>query len=75
MTKFETGKTYIYKFYGDHDLEVRCKVIKRTEKTITYVELDENKTCTRRIRETFGVECVSIASYSMAPTLYANHVA
>ena len=75
MTKFETGKTYIYKFIGDQDLAVRCKVIKRTEKTITYVELDENKTCTRRIRETFGVECVSIASYSMAPTLYADNVA
>lgn len=75
MTKFETGKTYIYKFIGDHDIEVRCKVIKRTEKTITYVELDENKTFTRKIRETFGVECVSIASYSMAPTLYADNVA
>lgn len=75
MTKFETGKTYIYKFCGDHDLEVRCKVIKRTEKTITYVELDENRTFTRKIRETFGVECVSIASYSMAPTLYADNVA
>ena len=75
MTKFETGKTYIYKFCGDQDLAVRCKVIKRTEKTITYVELDENKTFTRKIRETFGVECVSIASYSMAPTLYADNVA
>jgi len=75
MTKFETGKTYAYKFYGDHDLVVLCKVIKRTEKTITYVELDENKTFTRKIRETFGVECVSVASYSMAPTLYADHVA
>lgn len=75
MTKFEAGKTYIYKFYGDRDVAVPCKIIKRTAKTITYVELDENKTFTRKIRETFGVECASIGSYSMAPTLYADRVA
>ena len=73
--KFETGRTYAYKFYGDHDLVVLCKIIKRTAKTVTYVELDENRTYTRKIRETFGVECVSIGSYSMAPTLYADRVA
>lgn len=49
--KFEVGKTYIYKFFGDHDLTVPCKITKRTAKTITYVELDENKTYTKRIRE------------------------
>jgi hypothetical protein len=75
MMKFETGKTYAYKFYGDHNLVVLCKIIKRTAKTVTYVELDENRTYTRKIRETFGVECVSIGSYSMAPTLYADRVA
>ena len=74
MTKFEAGKTYAYKFYGDHDLVVLCKIIKRTAKTITYLELDENKTYTKKIRETFGVECVSTGSYSMAPTLYADRV-
>ena len=75
MKKFEIGKTYVYKFYGDHDLVVLCKIIKRTAKTITYLELDENKTYTKKIRETFGVECVSTGSYSMAPTLYADNVA
>ena len=72
--KFEVGKTYIYKFFGDHDLAIPCKITKRTAKTITYVELDENKTYTKRIRESFGVECVSIASYSMAPVLFANRL-
>ena len=72
--KFEVGKTYIYKFYGDRDVAVPCKITKRTAKTITYVELDENKTYTKRIRESFGVECVSIASYSMAPVLFADRL-
>lgn len=75
MKKFEIGKTYIYKFYGDRDVAVPCKIIKRTAKTVTYIELDENKTYTKKIRETFGVECVSTGSHSMAPTLYADRVA
>ena len=73
--KFEAGKTYYYRFIGDSDLVVKCKITKRTAKTITYVELDENKTYTKRIREYFGVECVSIASYSMAPVLFADRLA
>ena len=72
--KFEAGNTYYYRFIGDSDLVVKCKVTKRTAKTITYVELDENKTYTKRIRESFGVECVSIASYSMAPVLFADRI-
>ena len=44
MKKFEIGKTYIYKFIGDRDVAVPCKIIKRTAKTVTYIELDENKT-------------------------------
>lgn len=73
--KFEAGKTYYYRFIGDSDLVVKCKVTKRTEKTITFIDLDEDKTYTKRIRESFGVECVSIASYSMAPVLFANRLA
>lgn len=73
--KFEAGMTYYYRFIGDSDLAVPCKITKRTSKTITYVELDENKTYTKRIRESFGVECVSIASYSMAPVLFADRIA
>ena len=68
--KFEAGKTYYYRFIGDSDL-----VTKRTAKTITFIDLDENKTYTKRIRESFGVECVSIASYSMAPVLFADRLA
>ena len=72
--KFEAGMTYYYRFIGDSDLVVKCKVTKRTAKTITFIDLDENKTYTR-IRESFGVECVSIASYSMAPVLFADRLA
>ena len=75
IVKFEAGMTYYYRFIGDSDIVVKCKVTKRTAKTITYVELDENKTYTKRIRESFGVECVSIASYSMAPVLFADRLA
>ena len=73
--KFEVGKTYYYRFIGDSDLVVKCKVTKRTAKTITFVDIDENKTYTKRIRESFGIECVSIASYSMAPVLFADRIA
>lgn len=31
--KFEAGKTYYYRFIGDSDLVVKCKVTKRTAKT------------------------------------------
>ena len=72
---FEIGKTYYYRFACSSDTIVKCTVTKRTAKTITYIELDENKTYTKKIRETFGVECVSTGSYSMAPTLYADKVA
>lgn len=73
--KFEAGMTYYYRFIGDSDLVVKCKITKRTAKTITFVELDEKKTYTKRIRESFGVECVSIGSYSMAPVLFADRLA
>ena len=73
--KFEAGKTYYYRYIGDSDLVVKCKVTKRTEKTITFIDRDESKTYTKRIRESFGVECVSIASYSMAPVLFADRLA
>ena len=75
MKKFEIGKTYIYKFYGDRDVAVPCKIIKRTAKTFTFNDPAETETYTKKIRETFGVECVSTGSYSMAPTLYADRVA
>ena len=48
--KFEAGKTYYYRFIGDSDLVVKCKVTNRTAKTITFIDLDENKTYTKRIR-------------------------
>ena len=73
--KFEAGKTYYYRFIGDRDVAVPCKITKRTAKTITFIDLNENKTYTKRIRESFGVECVSIASYSMAPVLFADRLA
>ena len=73
--KFEAGKTYYYRFIGDSDLVVKCKVTKRTAMTITFIDIDENNTYTKRIRESLGVECVSIASYSMAPVLFADRLA
>ena len=73
--KFEVGKIYYYRFIGDSDLTVKCKITKRTAKTITFIDLDEDKTYTKRIRESFGVEFVSIASYSMAPVLFADRLA
>ncbi len=74
IVKFEAGKTYYYRFTTSYDTIVRCTIIKRTAKTITFKD-DCGETMTRRIYILDGVEKVDIGHYSMAPTMSANRTA
>lgn len=51
MSKFEVGKTYTSRCFGDHTLVENWTVTKRTEKTITATEKYEG-TRTFRIKTT-----------------------
>lgn len=74
IVKFEAGKTYYYRFITSYDTVVKCTIIKRTAKTITFKD-DCGETMTRRIYILDGVEKVDIAHYSMAPSLGADRSA
>ena len=74
IVKFEAGKTYYYRFTSSYDTVVKCTIIKRTAKTITFKD-DCGETMTRRIYILDGVEKVSIDHYSMAPTMGADRTA
>ena len=74
IVKFEAGKTYYYRFISSYDTVVKCTIIKRTAKTITFKD-DCGETMTRRIYILDGVEKVDIGHYSMAPTMSANRTA
>ncbi len=74
IVKFEAGKTYYYRFISSYDTVVRCTIIKRTAKTITFKD-DCGETMTRRIYILDGVEKVDIGHYSMAPSLGADRSA
>lgn len=74
IVKFEAGKTYYYRFISSYDTVVKCTIIKRTAKTITFKD-DCGETMTRRIYILDGVEKVDIGHYSMAPSLGADRSA
>lgn len=74
IVKFESGKTYYYRFISSYDTVVKCTIIKRTAKTITFKD-DCGETMTRRIYILDGVEKVDIGHYSMAPSLGADRSA
>ena len=74
MTTFETGKTYYYRFICDSDCIVKCTILKRTAKTITFRE-DDGETKIRRIYVFGNSENARLGNYSMAPVLCAERVA
>ena len=74
MITFKTGKTYFYRFICSSDTIVKCTIMKRTAKTITFRE-DNGEVKTRRIYIYGDCENVSVDHYSMAPTLCAERVA
>ncbi len=56
MNKFEIGKSYESRCFGDHELTEQFKVIARTEKTITVTSAYEPKPQRKRIRIIDGCE-------------------
>tara|TARA_R110000751_G_scaffold12793_1_gene43791 strand:- start:265 stop:678 length:414 start_codon:yes stop_codon:yes gene_type:complete len=87
--KFNTGETYYCRSVGDHDCVWRFKVIKRTAKTVTLMELNSDGTENIHPQNGGGVKRISIwgwgtafreqvkpyGSYSMAPILSAESIA
>jgi len=84
IIKFKTGKTYYCRSVGDHDCVWRYKVIKRTAKTVTLMELNADGTENTHPQNDGGVKRLRIwkqieqlnpmGSYSMAPILSADSV-
>ncbi|HFL3602824.1 TPA: hypothetical protein ACG3P5_001767 [Clostridioides difficile] len=50
MIKFEIGKTYATRSVCDHDCMFTIEVIKRTDKTIAFIEMNSTKYKTEYIR-------------------------
>lgn len=78
MKKFEPGKTYTFTFIGDSDSCVPCKVISRTEKTVT-IQVRNDEPVRKKVHlalpcgdHTAYEYCYPTGIYSMAPMLGAD---
>ena len=71
--KFKTGTNYEMRFIGDSDLRVIFTCIKLTEKTATFKNFQNSEVFTKKIKVYDNVEFIRSGSYSMAPTISANH--
>lgn len=70
MKKFEVGKEYFSRSICNHDCIFSIKVIKRTEKTVTYEYMNETRRS--KIRVDDSGEYIQPDRYSMAPTFRAE---
>lgn len=61
MKTFETNKTYLSHFIGDHELHVAYTVVKRTAKRITLVD-EYGKTLTKAFHVHNDAEFISVGS-------------
>lgn len=59
MKKFEIGKTYVSRCFGDHELVEKWTILKQTAKTIT-AQSDIGEVKTVKIREIDGCECAKM---------------
>lgn len=69
MKTFEVGKEYWARFWNKHDLLVGCKVLKKTEKTIT-VELDNGEQ--KRFKLSVLPDC-ELFTPCRSYTFFSNH--
>ena len=69
MKKFEVGKAYEQRSICDHDCIFKIEVIKRTEKTLTYIYDGQQRRS--KIKEWDGSEMIRPDNYSMAPSFHA----
>ncbi len=70
-TRFEVGQKYVTRFIGDSDLKIYATIVKRTDKMVTMLR-EDGSTYSRKVRDHYGVEIFSTASYSMAPMFSAD---
>lgn len=77
MKRFVIGSSYFYRWIGDSDLVITCKVVNRTAATITIQEPGQPP---RRLKINAGLSnCRGAESvyptgrYSLAPILSADH--
>lgn len=80
-TKFETGKTYSYRFACNASRAWLMKAVKRTKCFVYFVEVYGNSldaTAVPKRRKVWfdseGNEVVSLGSYSMAPSMWSTPV-
>ena len=72
MTKFETAKTYSTRSIGDADCIFSFKIIKRTAKTVTILDLNRNEVRRGIKIDDSGREWIfPLGQYSMAPVISA----
>lgn len=72
MKKFEAGKTYYNRSICDHECIFTIEVVKRTEKSVTYIY--DGKQRRSMIKTDENGEYIKTDRYSMAPTFRAERV-
>lgn len=71
LKKFETGKTYYCRSACDHECIFTIEVVKRTEKTVTYIYQGKQRRSNIKLDE-HGNEYIKPNNYSMAPVFRAE---
>ena len=72
MKTFEVNKEYQGRYISDWNAIITIKILKRTAKTITFLEDDEVRT--KKIRNDGNTEYIKLGDYSMAPIIRAERV-
>ena len=72
MKIFEINKEYSGRYVSDWNAVIKIKILKRTAKTITFLEDDEIRT--KKIRNDQTSEYIKLGDYSMAPIIRAERV-
>ena len=70
MKTFEINKEYCGRYISDLNAVITIKVLKRTAKTITFIE--DNEIRTKKIRNDKTTEYIKLHDYSMAPIIRAE---
>ncbi len=79
MNKFETGKVYSHSWIGDSNLRTSYKILKKTKKTLTIINVDEinENSEARRVKINVGKDGEYVyptGKYSMAPILKSENI-
>ncbi len=75
IIKFEIGRIYETRFITQYDTKLKIKIVARTEKTIKWILLDDQKKVVKQSRPYIweNQECFKpLGNYSMSPTIFAG---